>query len=86
MGLVIESTSESGDNIRVSVGPYQEAEKMKYFSLAPGAKEGLIMDIDLWQNKISIPGFKLVDFIKHCQSVFHDLSTGTQKRLLEAIQ
>ena len=75
MGIVIDSKNEQGVNIHMQYGPYQKTEELRYFSLKPEIKEGLIMDIDISQDKISIPQFSFLNLIKRYQGYFSKISS-----------
>ena len=52
------------------LGPYQEKEKTKYFQLAGDIKEGIIMDLDIWQAKIELPKLKLRELVIGNQKIY----------------
>jgi hypothetical protein len=82
IALVYESHSEQ-DNTRISLGPYQEGEEKKYDFQSPNIKEGLIFDIDLWENKIKTPNFNLhtnltskLEIVRQTINVINEKLTG----------
>lgn len=84
-GIVLETLNDDSDNIRVSVGPYQADEKGKYFIFDPQIEEALIFDIDVYQKKIKIPGFKLSEFIKEKEKAVENIVTVTSNNLKEIL-
>lgn len=73
IAIVFESKSDQDEDIRLTLGPYQQSETSKYFNLENNIKEGLILDVDIWQTKISVPMFNLDKLINRCQKVYSDL-------------
>jgi hypothetical protein len=58
VGLVYETFSDH-QNSRVSLGPYKAEEAAKYQFLNPEVKEGLILDIDIWESKLKTPEYNI---------------------------
>jgi hypothetical protein len=55
-----EACAEDGTHLRAMVGPYRQEERERRFPLgAKGITQALIIDLDLWQTKIEMPGFSL---------------------------
>jgi len=86
ISLVIESKTSDDNYIRINLGPYQEAEVKKYFALTNSIKEGLIIDIDIWQVKVKIPGFKLTEFVKYTQNICYNMVNDIKMKLLESLK
>jgi len=75
IGIIFEGQSDDQVNISARIGPYRKEEQKKYFSLPhDDIEEGLILDIDIWQNNISIPQYKLTESLKRCQLTYHKLA------------
>ncbi len=86
IAMVFEAKSEELGNIRLGLGPYKKTEKERYFSLSPEIEEGLIMDIDIWQPKISIPNFNLIKLLKENQKVYHKLLKKIETNLIRRLE
>jgi hypothetical protein len=81
IGLVFEASAKDDEKIRYALGPYKEKESQRYFVLKNDVKEGLIFDIDIWQNKISLPKLKLVKSISSYQKTYDSIIIYTIKQM-----
>lgn len=81
IALVYEAKSKDDERIRYQCGPYQEKEAAKYFSLKNDVKEGFIVDIDIWQGKVTLPKLKLVNFINDYQKIYDKMIQNTHEQL-----
>lgn len=86
IGLTFQSKSDNEENIRLSLGPYQQSEIRKYFDMDNEVKEGMIYDIDIWQKDISVPKLKLAKHIKNYQNIYKELIDKIELQLTEAIK
>jgi hypothetical protein len=85
VGLVLESKNADNINLRVHTGPFQKSEAEKYFPFSSPIEEGLIIDIDLYEFKIDVPGFKMQSFVKDCQKTANSIAEQIDKRIREEI-
>lgn len=67
------------------LGPYQNNERAKYFTLTNEIKEGMIFDIDIWQSNISIPKLKIVELLKSHQNIYKEVVINIKTKILEAL-
>ena len=85
IGIVIESKNKEDVNLRLSYGPYKSDEAIKYFSFESPIKEGIILDIDLYQVKIELLGFELTKLIRKYQNIMIELVSSVDKEIMERI-
>lgn len=84
IALAFEAKSPT-EFIRLNLGPYQSSEKNRYFSLKNDIKEGLLIDIDIWESNISIPDFKLVEMIRNHEKKYLDLIKNIESQILRVV-
>ena len=85
VALTLESINPLEESYRLVFGPYQDAEKNKYFSFDPNIKEGLMFDFDTWQPKISIPELNLIETIKQRIRLYSQIMPKISQQLLEEL-
>ncbi|MBF0238123.1 MAG: hypothetical protein HQM12_10480 [SAR324 cluster bacterium] len=78
-------SSDDNDFLRVQFGPYQKAERERYFFYPLSLAEALICDIDLYQKNLVIPDFKLSTFIKHQSKLMDSIATGIKQQIREEL-
>ncbi len=86
IAIIFESKNEDNIYLRVILGPYQKNERIKYFTFEPSVNEGLILDVDIWEENISIPGFNLLELTKKYQSILFSLCQNIFTKLLERMK
>lgn len=86
VGLIFESINDSSDSFRLNLGPYKEKERKKYFTIDPEIVEGLIIDLDVWQSKITIPEFRLTNMIKQKIKLYNEVLPAIASDLLEELK
>lgn len=86
IGLVLESSNKKEENVLLQIGPYQKSERKKYFEFEHIVEEGLILDIDIYQPKISIPKLKLGELINSYKKIYQDLVKEIQFKIIEELK
>lgn len=81
VALVIEAIDLKEDSLRVTLGPFKNEEWQKYFSIKPEIKEGIIFDIDSFQMKLDLPGFKMSNFVSKNETLQKNIIDGILKNL-----
>lgn len=83
IALVYELSMDSLEFCRVNLGPYINTETNKYFSVKNEINEGVIVDIDFWQNKIAIPNLNVSELVKsytkQCKYINEDILNFLKK-------
>jgi hypothetical protein len=85
IAVVFESqNSSSKDRTRILMGPYRREEEGRYFSIALGEEidQGLIIDIDVWQEKYEVPEIHMSRLSKH----YFDTMASTVKLIHNKIK
>ena len=86
IALTLESINDDKESIRINIGPYKAKENQKYFKLDPKIDEGLIIDLDAWQNKIIIPKFKIIEMIKQKINLYSRILPVISSNLLKELR
>lgn len=64
------------EHLRLSTGPYRNVEHKKYFSRDPDVTEGLILDMDAWQNALEMPNPNLRRFGSQAEKTFSKIAAS----------
>lgn len=87
IGITMEMSSEKkNENIRITFGPYKKDESKKYFRTENAIKEGVIFDVDIWQNNIKIPNFNIQNHVKFFEKKIEAIFPEIKKRIIEEIK
>jgi hypothetical protein len=87
IGLVFESKEkDNSEYVRLRLGPYQKNERLKYFEATGDIEEGMILDIDMWQRKVSIPKLKLTEMVNQHQKIYGNLVGSIKSKLQEVLK
>ncbi len=86
IGLVFESRNEEAVSVRVALGPYSADERAKYFSIDHEIGEGLILDVDVRQQKTEIPRFRMTEVSKRWERLSLDVATRVQDSLAQELE
>ena len=84
-GVVLECFDDSLGNIRLSIGPYGAKDQKQFFGEELVCKEGIMLDIDWWHEKIEIPGIKLSEIAKKCQDIYNKVVSNIESGILKEI-
>jgi hypothetical protein len=86
IGIVLEAKSESEEWIKLQLGPYHHNEQSRYFTLENSIREGLIYDIDIWEQKISVPKYNMIESIRNHQNIYKKLINDIEYNILEVLK
>lgn len=84
-GVILESFSEALGNLRLSIGPFGEKDQKQFFSEELACKEGIIIDLDWWNEKIEIPGIKISEIIRKCQDIYIQVTDNVKTSILKEL-
>ncbi|MBL8028242.1 MAG: hypothetical protein JNL74_17595 [Fibrobacteres bacterium] len=76
VALTWEAKNKKEDHVRLVCGPYSKSEYRKFFLIEPPIEDGLLLDVDIWQSNISLPGFKITEQCRRFQKLAHDVCTN----------
>jgi hypothetical protein len=88
VGFIIESKSHQGSFLRTIFGPYDasEKERTKYFSLNQEIGQGLILDVDFWQQKLEVPKFSMTEYTKSAKISIINVVSGICDNIAEQVK
>lgn len=75
LALTYETKQNKNDHrCTVTLGPYKMGQAKKYFSIEPNVQEGLLLDIDVYQNNVEAPFGKTSTFSRMSKYYFDTIN------------